>query len=180
MPGRTGYFQRLVGAILGRDLPVEPVAPVPVVAPDSSELARVRMDLEDRNLRIAAMKQEYAQLEEARDRAAAGTGQEQLDQLFKKLTGALSNLAALNDLAQAGQTVAAKDLLVLVRSVLKDLDRVGLQQVGRVGEKVAFDPAIHQRMSGGGVQAGTPVVVEVPGFRVREKVLLKAMASAGE
>ena len=124
------------------------------------------------------MRREYASLEQERDRAVAAAGKDQLAALFKRLAGSLSNLLALSDLAAAGQTVVVDDLLALVESLSKDLEKGGMVRVGRVGETTAFDPALHQRMSGGSVSPGTPIQVQLPGFRAGDSVVLKAMASA--
>jgi molecular chaperone GrpE (heat shock protein) len=142
-----------------------------------AQLASLRMDVEERDQRIEAMQREYAALQVAKEKAAGDGGQEQLERLFKKLAGPLSNLAALADLGKAGREVAAADLLGLFQSLEKELAHAGLTRVGTVGEATSFDTALHQRMSGGTVHAGTQVVVRVPGYRQGEKILLKAMVS---
>ena len=92
----------------------------------------------------------------------------------------MANLATLTAAAEAGQEVEAGDLIHLLRSLEKELHRAGLESIGRVGEQAGFDVACHQRMSGGAVHAGTPVTVQLPGYRLGEKILLKAMVSAGK
>jgi molecular chaperone GrpE (heat shock protein) len=126
------------------------------------------------------MQKEYAHLAAAGQTAAAGAGQEQLQGLFKKLAAPLSNLAALAALCEAGQEVAAADVVTLFRSVEKQLKAAGLEQVGAAGESVPFDVALHQRMSGGMVSAGAAVLIRTPGYRFAGKVLLKAMVTAKE
>jgi len=126
------------------------------------------------------MQREYAALQAARGRAAAGAGREQVERRFKKLACILSNLAVLAGAAEAGRDVASADLLALFHSIEKELNRAGLERIGAPGATSAFDASIHQRMSGGTVSAGTPVVVRAPGYRMGESVLLKAMVSARE
>jgi molecular chaperone GrpE (heat shock protein) len=94
------------------------------------------------------------------------------------LVGPWSNLAALTAMVEAGQEVAPADLTVLVRSLEKELTRAGLTAIGQVGAQTVFDVACHQRMSGGTVQAGTPVTVQIPGYHFGSKVLMKALVSA--
>ena len=67
-----------------------------------------------------------------------------------------------------------------IRSLEKELARAGLERLGSAGESTAFDPAIHQRMSGEAVHANTPVLVRIPGFRVGPKVIQKALVTARE
>jgi molecular chaperone GrpE (heat shock protein) len=168
------YFSELLNALAGRSQ-----AAAPAGAPDDqARLAALDMDVRERDQRIAAMRKEYAHLAAAGQTAAAG--QEQLQALFKKLAAPLSNLAALAALCEAGQEVAAADVVTLFRSVEKQLKAAGLEQVGAAGESVPFDVALHQRMSGGMVSAGAVVVIRTPGYRFAGKVLLKAMVTAKE
>jgi len=170
------YFSELLNALAGRSQAAAPAgAPV-----DQARRAALEMDVRERDQRIAAMRKEYAHLAAAGQTAAAGAGQEQLQALFKKLAAPLSNLAALAALCEAGQEVAAADVVTLFRSVEKQLKAAGLEQVGGAGESVPFDVAVHQRMSGGMVSAGAAVVIRTPGYRFAGKVLLKAMVTAKE
>ena len=178
---KAGYWGRLLAALRGCEVePAEPVAPDEQAAELRARIASLELDLGERDARIDQMRSEYGVLEAARDRAAAGAGQDELERLFKRVSGPLSNLAALTAMAEGGKEVEVGDLVQLVRDVEKELARAGLEPIGRVGEKTQFDVAGHQRMSGAAVRAGTPVTVRVPGYRFGEKVLFKAMVSAVE
>ena len=170
------YFSEILAALAGR---TQLAAPAGAPA-DQARTAALEMELRERDQRITSMQKEYANLDAAGKRAAAGAGSSELEQLFKKLAAPLSNLAALAALAGEGREVAAADVLSLLRSVEKQLKAAGLEAVGEVGAAVPFDVALHQRMSGGMVSAGTPVVVRTPGYRFAGKVLLKAMVTAKE
>lgn len=173
----AGYFGRLLDALLAR----APAADAPTSDVElRAQLAGVKMDLQERDRQIGAIQREYAALQSARDRAAADGGQQQLERLYEKLAGPLSNLAALADLSESGQQVAARDFAHLIRSIENELARAGMERVGAVGEVSSFDPAIHQRMSGGTVHLGTSVIVRLPGYRMGEKVLMKAMVTTKE
>ena len=174
------YFSELLSALAGRAGPGAAPVAADGVAEGQARLAALEMDLRERDERITSMQKEYANLEAAGKRAAAGAGADQLQALFKKRAAPLSNLAALAAMADEGREVAAADLVSLLRSVEKQLKAAGLEPVGRVGEAVVFDVAVHQRMSGGTVSAATPVVVRTPGYRLGDKVLLKAMVTAKE
>lgn len=92
----------------------------------------------------------------------------------------LANFSLLAAHADAGQALEAADMVRLFRSVEKQLKAARLEQVSNAGEHVQFDVALHQRMSGGMVSAGSPVVVRMPGYRYQGKVLLKALVTAKE
>jgi molecular chaperone GrpE (heat shock protein) len=181
---KRGYFSRLLAAIVGRETPP---APVTTVAGDEgrflelrSRAAALEMDLRERDEQIAQMKAEYESLEAAKEKAEATAGEGQLERLYKALSGPLANLATLATLAETGQQVEITDLLSLVRSLEEKLVRAGLEPIGHVGEQAPFDVTAHQRMSGGAVGPGTPVTVQLPGYRMGEKVLMKAMVSSRE
>ena len=199
----SGYWKRLWMAMCGRLPPeatVTPVAPAVPVPPETSattilevpvttaapapewqaRLAALEMDLRERNALLERMKQEYAALEQARDRTAASAGQEELERLFKKLAGPLSTLTTLASAAESGKNVIATDMAQLVRGVEKPLAAAGLEPIGAPGQKTGFEVALHQRMSGGTVREGTPVTVHIPGYRLGQKIIQKAMVSAKE
>lgn len=175
---QAGYFKKLMGALLGRD-PAAEAAGLPE-AELRSRVAALEMDLRERDKRIETIQREYAALNVARETDAAGRGQDQLERLFKKLAGGMSNLSALADYSEAGREVAIRDLVALIRGLEKELTRAGLERVGAAGQRTVFDTTVHQRMSGGTVSSGTPVTVRLPGYRMGKRVLLKAMVSAGE
>jgi molecular chaperone GrpE (heat shock protein) len=174
--------------------PVEAAVPVvdagsPVVEPGPADeqaaewrarIASLEMDLVERDKRIDEMQSEYAALQAAKERASVGAGQDQLERLFKKLAGPLANLSVLTAMAEMGREVEVGDLVQLIKGLEKELARAGLEPMGKVGEKTVFDVTCHQRMSGGAVREAVPVTVQIPGYRVGEKILIKAMVSAGE
>jgi len=178
---QTGYFARLLGAFLGRDVP--PPASAPAVPAGERQLelqatvAGLEMELRERDEQVRQLKNEYSALEAARQRAASEAAADQLERLFARLAGTLGNLSVLTAMAEAGREVDAGDLIQLIKGLEKELGRAGLEPIGAVGEKTLFAVACHQRMSGGAVRDGVPVVVQVPGYRLGEKVLIKALVS---
>ena len=182
---RTGYWSRLWAAFRGRDTTLTGMASTGAGCPPADEqaaecqarVASLEMDLAEREKQMEQMRGEYAALELASQRARAGAGQEQLEKLFKKLAGSLANLTALTAMAEAGREVEVTDLTQLIRGLEKELARAGLEPIGQPGEQTRFETSRHQRMSGGAVQSGIPVTVHLPGYRLGEKVLLKAMVS---
>jgi molecular chaperone GrpE (heat shock protein) len=172
----SSYWKNLGTALLGR----AGGRGVGGAADARSRQASLEMDLREKDEKIEQMKREYGSLEASRERAAAGAGQEQIEKLFRKLAGPLSNLSTLAALAESGKDVTAADMANLVRSVEKILAGAGLEPIGRAGQRAEFDIAAHQRMSGGAVSAGTAVTVRIPGYKLGQKVLQKAMVSAEE
>jgi len=177
MSRQTGYFHRLFAALLGRDVSSGGVDLPDDPAKLKAIVASLRLDIEERDGRIAAMRGEYEQLEASKAQSTASAGEEELISLMKKLSGPLSNIAVLRAAAAAGEDVQVDDLLRLLASLEKVLSRAGLEGIGHSGEASRFDPVSHQRMSGGSVREGVPVKIEVPGYRLGERVLQKALVS---
>lgn len=181
MTVRPGYWSRLLAALLGReDARSGTLSAAAAPAEIEAGIAGLEMDLRERDERIARMQEEYEQLRLARDRAASDSGHDELETLFKKLAGPWASVLALAAMAESGQNVETGDIMQLVRDVEKTLARAGFEAIGRAGEATVFDVACHQRMSGGTVHPGTPVTVRLPGFRMGEKILAKAMVSTRE
>lgn len=182
MARRAGYLGRLWTAFLGRvDEPTNAVGSRTEPSTGlAARLASLEMDLAERDRQIADMRIEYASLAGAKERAASGAGQEELEKLFKRIAGTLANLTTLAACAESGQEVEVRDLVSLFRGLERELAKAGLEPIGRLGEQTGFDIAAHQRMSGGAVHAGTPVTVQLPGYRMGERVLMKAMVRATE
>jgi molecular chaperone GrpE (heat shock protein) len=170
----------LIRALVGREGAVAAEKPGAAEAAWRARVAGLEMDLREREERMAAMQKEYSALEAQARAAAQAGGEQQLEQLLRRLVSPLAGLATLAALAEAGRPVEPKDLAAAFRSLEKQLHGAGLEQVGAVGERTAFDTALHQRLSGGAVSAGTRVTVRMPGYRWGQKVLLKAMVTARE
>lgn len=178
MNTKRGYWGTLWAALLGGGAAASP--PGASDAGREARVATLELDLRERDERIAAMQAEYAQLEASKGQATELAGQSELERLFRRLAGPLSNLAMLVELARQGEAAEAADFVQLFDGLEKELERAGLERIGAAGEVTAFDVAEHQRMSGATVHAGTPVTVQVPGYRMGGKVLLKAMVTTKE
>ncbi|MBN1610353.1 MAG: nucleotide exchange factor GrpE [Polyangiaceae bacterium] len=180
-----GYFRRLGLALLGRDAASHQEA-VPRAAESDDTLrlgtrvAELKLEISERDQRIETMRAEYATLLADKQRIEAGAGEQRLVELLTKLAPTLSSLCATAAWFDQGKPVEPGDLVSLGRELEKRLARFGLERVGEVGQEVPFDVAVHQRMSGGSVAEGVEVLIEMPGYRLKDRVLLKAMVSRKE
>jgi molecular chaperone GrpE (heat shock protein) len=166
------YLSRLCSALLGK-----PAQPAINESEAHKKLAALELDMADRDERITKMQAEYAVLQEEKKRAQEGAGGEQLERLFKKISGSLATLSTLAHAARAGQDVKARDIADLVVSLEKALAGFGLEAIGEPGLEMPFDVAAHQRMSGGAPHGGESVRVRLPGYRMGRKVLQKALVT---
>jgi molecular chaperone GrpE (heat shock protein) len=173
----SGYWRRVIDSVLNRR--PEPGSSGPDASPAElrARIASLEMDVADRDQRIAVMREEYAASAQSGLRSADSASGKATEDVVKRLAGALSNAAVLGALAKSGKEVAASDALALLADIERQLGRAGVERIGEVGEEIRFDTAQHQRMSGGTARADSKAVVRMPGYRLGERVLLKAMVS---
>ena len=171
-------WQRCKAAWAALTLTEEAAAPAPAREPDNAaELARLRLDLLAREQEIGKLREEFARQEiQAADAVRAAAG-EAVSGLMRSLTPILSQLGTLRHMAGSGREVRAADALKLCERLEQALQQQGLERIGEVGSEAAFDPAIHQRMSGGDVTDGARVRVRFVGYRFRGETPVKAMVS---
>jgi molecular chaperone GrpE (heat shock protein) len=188
-----GMFQRLSSFFQGvKKTPAQQtVAPNPTSAPTpddtttditalKSRIAGLKMDVGDRDREIARLKREFEHTRKDAQAEAGSAGEAELLKLAKKAAPLLSQLVTLKDMNEKGKDIRPADILKLFSKIEKLFYDIGLQRVGEVGETAEFDPAVHQRMSGAGLQNGDPVKVRFVGYRFNRVVVTKAMVSAGE
>ncbi len=145
-----------------------------------SRIAGLKMDVEDRDREIARLKREFEHNRKDAQAEAGSAGEAELLKLAKKAAPLLSQLVTLKDMNEKGKDIRSADILKLFSKIEKLFYDIGLQRVGEVGETAEFDPAVHQRMSGAGLQNGDPVKVRFVGYRFDRVIATKAMVSAGE
>lgn len=134
------------------------------------------------NAKVATLLEEYDQLLEQYHKATDDARQEELIAIYYALETTLLQLPVLAHDLQQGATIDYQMLAGLLESIPRRLQAFGLQQVGHVGERTAFDPAIHEPLSTEGLLTlNTPVIVATPGFRYEANVLARAqVAPAGQ
>ncbi len=150
------------------------------VSEQGSVLARLRMDLESSRAEAAKLREEYARHEQEATAACQTAAGEAMSGLLRALAPTLSQLATLRHMAETGRDVRATDALKLSGKIEQALIERGLEQIGVVGEESSFDPALHQRMSGGDVRDGDPVRVRFVGYRFAKSAPVKALVSRVE
>jgi molecular chaperone GrpE len=175
--------EKIVERVVVREAaPVTPPPPPP--EPDTAQwnakIAGLRMDLEERDRTISALKKEYELLRNRAETEQGDAGREALAGLLGRIAPLLSQLATLRSLSDGGTPVKAEDLLKLMGKVETLMHEAGLEPIGRVGEDVPFDGRLHQRMSGGWLKEEDMVRVRFVGYRFKGTVIKKAMVSKRE
>lgn len=163
-----------------------PAAPPPLSGPpkQSAEieaaLARLRLDLEQARGEIERLRAEYARQEQKTAGEVQAAAREALLRLARRVGPLLSQFATMRALAAEGREVRREDLLVMADKLERAFADGGVAAVGAVGEETAFNPKLHQRMSGGDVADGDPVRVRFVGYACGDTIVTKAMVSRKE
>lgn len=140
------------------------------------QLAEERLRLQETQKQLSHCKAELAsvqrtQAEQVRERTAT-----HLEALFRQLAAPLAQLKLQQALAANGKELAARDVLILAQQFANAVEAAGLEPIGGVGERCAFDPEWAQALAPGvSLQAGEQVVVRFVGYRFQGQVLRKAL-----
>lgn len=151
-------------------------APVDALAARSQSQS-LRMELNAREQRIAALEQELELLHARQDRLVAEMVSARMEALLSDLAGPASQINTQSDLLEnQNKPVQARDVLLVARRMVRALERHGLTLEGNLGEQVAFDPNRHTPLNGANQpQPGQPVTIRFVGVAHQGKILYKAI-----
>jgi molecular chaperone GrpE (heat shock protein) len=145
-----------------------------------NESQTLRLELVERDRQIAQLKSDIErQRREAESRQQTGL-QAELTQLLTDLAAPLTQLRTQAHLLEAeGRPVAARDVLTVARRLTRSLEDYGLQLEDTVGAQTAFDPNLHEALSGASaLQPGQAVIVRFSRVSLNGRVLRKAGVEA--
>ncbi|HYT94394.1 MAG TPA: hypothetical protein VEL76_37110 [Gemmataceae bacterium] len=151
--------------------------------PDAlSEAQALRLELQERDRIIAALKGDLERLRQRECEQLADTVQAERERFLTDAAGPVVQLLTQAHLLEVeGKPIHARDVLVVARQLLRLLKDEGLAVEGRVGETVAFDPDQHEPLGGDtALTPGQPTIVRIVGASYRGKVLRKAGVEATE
>ncbi len=165
MSQKSGFLQRLLKVLKGND-----------GSKTSCDMAGLHLELSERDEEIVRLKKEYAlQREQSREQVERA-GREAVEGIVYEFAAPLSTLSAM----QARQTekggLNPADLLQVVSSFRKILEKRGLEQIGSVGDEMPYDPVLHQMLDGSCPPPGEAVSIRFAGFRFNDRIIAKAQA----
>lgn len=136
-------------------------------------LALLRMRLNEQETEVAASVRRIRDESESQSRAFAKAS---LERVFKPVSSSVCELLAQMGLAKQGVKVDVENVFVHVRNLVLVLEQYGLKISCNVGDKVEFDPAVHDPFGDKASPAlGETVLVRVPGMCFENTVLRKAV-----
>lgn len=125
-----------------------------------------------------AFKQEYNHLKQQLTQQKETLEQEFQNSSLAILESWLLQWPTAAIVAQKTPQLSAVKLLPLVKPIFELLKQWGLEMTATVGEKVPYDPQVHQLLEGGGTaEPGDLVIVRYVGYRQGDKLLYKAKVS---
>lgn len=121
----------------------------------------------------ATLKQEYQRLQVQMQQQRESLTQEFQTLSLQTLESWLLQWPTAEYAAKQNEQLPAVRLVALLQPVKKLVEQWGVEAIASVGEKLPYDPQIHQLLEGS-VQPGDTVIVSHVGYRQSDKLLYRA------
>ncbi|WP_009633309.1 nucleotide exchange factor GrpE [Synechocystis sp. PCC 7509] len=128
---------------------------------------------------IATLKQEYQKLQHQLEQQKQTLLQEFQLSTLQVLESCLLQLPTFEFKVKEHPEISATKLLPLIRPLQQLLQQWGIEQIAPVGEKIPYNPQLHQLLSGN-AQPSDLVIVRYTGYIQGEKLLYRAKVSLVE
>jgi len=141
-----------------------------------SEIKSLQLEIEDRDSRIANLKKDLERLRGGQERATAETVGSQFETFFAEAAAPICQLLTQSYLVEEeNKPVQTRDVLRLVKRLVRVFEDAGLQVRDRVGDDLQFDPNFHESLSAEhSLTAGDQVRVRLAGLSYSGRVIRKA------
>lgn len=134
-------------------------------------------EIEEKNQTINQMRKEYNRLIEEIKAVKTKREGDFAGNILSSIANRLSILVVLAYAIKNGAQTNANEIAEQVLGLEKELMDCGLEPIGRPGETVQYDVAIHQPMGNQLFEQGEKVIIRIPGYRVEKRILIKAYVS---
>lgn len=148
--------------------------PVNIFIETFSSLGETRSHVEDKT--IDTLRQEYQRLQNQLAEQRQTLLQEFQLSSLQVLESCLLQLPTFAFKAQENPEISATKLLPLMRPLQQLLQQWGVEQIAPIGEKLPYNPQLHQLLSGN-ARAGDLVIVRYTGYTQGDKLLYRAKVS---
>ncbi len=128
---------------------------------------------------IATLKQEYQRLQNQLEQQKQTLLQEFQLSTLQVLESCLLQLPTFEFKVKDNPEISATKLLPLMRPLQQLLQQWGIEEIAPVGEKLPYNPQLHQLLAGN-AQPGDLVIVRYTGYIQGEKLLYRAKVSLVE
>jgi molecular chaperone GrpE (heat shock protein) len=160
----------------GKPVPAEQTVADERVLTLEREVQRLRLELQERDRVVTNLKGEVERQRGAEEARLAEAVRMQVERLFADVAVPVVQLLTQAHLLEVeGKPIQAKDVLAVVKRVVRALEENGLTLQGSVGEAVAFDQNRHESLRADtSLMPGEQVVVKFVGASYQGKVIKKA------
>lgn len=125
---------------------------------------------------IDTLKQEYQRLQNQLEQQKQTLLQEFQHSSLQVLESCLLQLPTFELKVKENPDLSATKLLPLIRPLQQLLQQWGIEQVATVGEKIPYNPQLHQLLKGN-AQPGDLIIVRYTGYIQGDKLLYRAKVS---
>lgn len=141
-----------------------------------NQLARLRLDLQDRDDEIKRLRGDLTRAQEQMDRRAAVEVQNAITRLMEDLAPFIVQMVLQRHLIEVEQkSLQIADLLAVPIRIQQVLEKYGLETFGILGEQLPFEPSRHIPLSSSNlISPGQPVRLRFIGIAYQGKILRKA------
>jgi hypothetical protein len=148
----------------------------PTSANQSVELQRLRLDNELMETRIDELNAEVERLRFLLRDQVTREADLKIEEMFTAAATPITQLFLQDDLlTRQGKPIQAKDVLAIVRRLVRVFLENGLEAVGDPASQVSYNPGLHFPLSSEpALSEGETVVIRIPGVQYRGKILRKA------
>ncbi len=99
-----------------------------------------------------------------------------LEDLFQHLAAPLSQLRTQAFLIDSGKDISGQSVMTLAGQFATLVEKAGLEPVGKVGERVKYDPVLHQPLSAqASILDSEVVTVKFIGYRCNGRVIRRSL-----
>lgn len=148
--------------------------PVEVLIANFSSFGTARSQTDAKT--IDTLKQEYQRLQNQLEQQKQTLLQEFQHSSLQVLESCLLQLPTFELKVKENPDLSATKLLPLMRPLQQLLQQWGIKQVATVGEKIPYNPQLHQLLKGN-AQPGDLVIVRYTGYIQGDKLLYRAKVS---
>lgn len=139
------------------------------------ELQTAKLELEEKERLIQSLTSELQRQDKTHQRRASDLTDASLEKLFDEAATAAAQILTQEHLLSSGAQLPARDLLNVSRTLIRTLEKHGLELQGQIGAQVEYDQNLHQSIELGlPIKNGECVVVRMIGVTYKGKVLRRA------
>lgn len=141
-----------------------------------SEIKSLQLEIEDRDSHIANLEKDLERLRGGQERATAETVDSQFQSFFAEAAAPICQLLTQSYLVEEeNKPVQSRDVLRLVKRLVRVFEDAGLQVRDKVGDDLQFDPNFHEPLSTEhSLTTGDQVNVRLAGLSYSGRVIRKA------